>query len=727
MTPVERALEILRPFDPQIVRQPARLGTFVPIPARLHPRLNSALRERGIEGLYRHQAIATETALDGADVLITSSTNSGKSLCAHLPVLQTALTEPSCRSLYLYPTKALAQDQLRSLDALAAPLGFHVATFDGDTPKARRATIRNEAHVVLTNPDMLHAGILGGFEHWERLLKRLRWIVLDEAHAYRGVFGAHVAHVLRRLLRLAQWYGSQPRVIALSATLANAHDHLTALIGRSPVVIDFDDAPQPERVHAYLPAPAASSVNKFAGELLADFAAAGVKTLAFSAARASAELVLHHARHRLTVDPDALEGYRGGYTAADRRKIEKRLREGHLRGVSATNALELGIDLGDLDAVIVNGYPGRVASYRQQVGRAGRGARPSLSVLIGHRNPVDAHFLQDPHRLLANSEIVPIRTANPQILRSHLLCACAERPMDLQEQQRFWPDADRVIADAQQEGTLVAQGGRLYFPSHTSPTRAVSLRTTGGAPIRLLVHGEEIGTEDRSMGRFRVIPGAVLLVRGETYAVQSVEGDLAHLLPAKTDVYSLPLIESAAIPELEIATDGRFRIQTVRVTETAKMSGRRSLSTDELIAVDDLAALSQTYTTIAVRLDLPDGGAPEAKVASLHALEHALLGLAGVVAGADRQDLGSCWYTELPEAPHGTLFIYDRAEGGTGVAESLFAKRETWLRVAEERLENCACGSACPQCLLMPACPFGNEVLDRAGALSLIKALQERA
>lgn len=715
------------------------------VPERpIHSRLRARLRELGIERLYAHQARAFDVVKSGRDAVIVTGTNSGKSLCYALPALDTMIEEPFSRAFFLYPTKALAQDQSRKLEELARGTGIEVATLDGDTPARQRTAVKGLARIVLTNPDMLHYGILPNHDRWVSVLKSLRYVVLDEVHTYRGVFGGQVAFVLRRLLRLAAWHGARPRVIACSATIGNPVELVHALTGRDAVLVDGDGSPQGRRSFAFAAfgdeeTSANESANVLTASMVTDMAREGVRTLAFSRSRESAELVLRYARERVADDPalrpERLESYRAGYTAEDRRGIERRLSEGQILGLSATNALELGVDIGGLDAVVINGYPGTMAAFAQQAGRAGRGRRDGLAVFVPHDDPLERFLARQPERLLnARNERVACATDNALILGQHLLCAAYERPLAEPEIASFGPGARAAAEDLAAGGALHERAGLWFYPSHEPPARRVSLRGVGGRTMRLVAGGVEVGTMEDWRARQSAHVGAVYLHRGERYLVvahDDAQGRI-ELEPTEVPYFTRPLLRSSleVRAAIESADLGDHRVSSVALHVSVELIGyeRRALRGGRVMEVEELEGLPRRFDTLGVRFDLPAAcAADEDGPATIHGVEHALGAVAPMIAGCDRGDLASAWYVLLPDTMRPAVFVYDDVPGGIGLATLLYAERERWLGQALELLTSCPCADGCPSCLLVSQCPDGNRLLSKEGAIGrLTEAIARR-
>ena len=734
--------------DPQLKSQIAHVETLPPREAKwgqirssIHPQLTERLESLGQSQLYAHQALAYDAAMQGDDVVIVTGTNSGKTHCYNLPALQWSLTEPAARMLYLFPTKALAQDQLSRLEQLL-PDSVRAGTYDGDTPQNQRSSLRKLSHIVLTNPDMLHIGILPGHELWSKLLRSLRLIVLDEIHVYRGVFGSNVANVLRRLLRLCEWHRSRPQIIACSATIGNPSELFTKLTGRKATLIDQDGSPKGRRTFVFWNPPEIGngqrlSTNATSSEVIAMLAEKGQRTLAFSRARVSAELVLKYTRERLKrggiTDPKQIESYRAGYTPKERRQIEQSIFNGSLTALSATNAMELGVDIGGLDAVVMNGYPGSIASYFQQAGRAGRGVHDGIAILVAQNDPLEQFLLRKPETLLeARNESVTINSTNPQILSQHLLCAAHERPISPSEFEGFGDSALALAESMDRSGELSFRNGLFFYPSHEPPAPNVNIRGSRGEQVILLHNGIELGTMERWRAMQNAHVGAIYLHRGATFV--SVDLDLetgvAHLEPLSADFYTQPMVQSIIEPQIQIRQKGDLSLSGVKVTTAVIGFKRKSIDGDTVLGIEDLDLPPQTFETIAVVANLPNGLSgddPARYLGGVHGVEHALMTLAPVLAGCDRGDLGSSWYAFHPDSMGPTVFVYDQAPGGVGLCEKLFETFTGWARGSLQLLKSCPCTDGCPACLYSARCEVNNDALDKPYAISILSAIQGKA
>lgn len=712
-------------------RMAPREAQYAAPEAPMHPRLSARLEHLGLDKLYTHQAHAYDAAMREEDVVVVTGTNSGKTLCYNLPAVQYELTEPMARAIYLYPTKALAQDQLGKLDQLIPGRDIKAATYDGDTPANRRGTIRKSAHMILTNPDMLHVGILPAHEQWDKFLKSLRLIVIDEIHVYRGVFGSHVAGILRRLLRLCEWRHNRPQIIACSATIGNPEELFEKLTGRKARLIAEDGAPRAKRTFLFWNPPMLdkehrASANATTATLLTQLGQAGLRSLAFSRARISAELVLRHSRSIASstpaLEPEQFESYRAGYTPQERRHIEQALFKGELIGLSSTNAMELGVDVGGLDAVLMNGYPGTISSFWQQAGRAGRGSRDGLAIMIAHDDPLEQFLIRDPDLILsADTESVALNPENPQILSQQLRCAAFERPLSASDLGFFGASALDTAESLDRAGELQFQSGRFYYPSHEPPARLVNIRGGGKDQIKLLVDGKELGTMEYWRALQNAHEGAVYLHRGASYKVLQLDLAMreAHLQSGQYNHYTQAMVQSVIEtgPSFGETDLGVFEIAVRGLKVTDMVTGYRvkSLDGDTVLGVHDLELPPQTYETVGLQFDLRALSMEDMPrdAGGVHGLEHTLMAIAPLIAGTDRGDLGSAWYSIFPATFAPAVFVFDRTPGGVGLSEKLFAGLQRWLGAAYSLLHGCSCANGCPSCLMSARCESNNEVLDK--------------
>jgi len=720
--------------------EPARSGRAEPLPDDLDPRAASALVGRGITALWRHQAEAWEATRRGEHVIVTTGTASGKSLAFNLPVLDLLAREPKSRALYLYPTKALAQDQARALGAFGVK-GIKAAIYDGDTETERRWQIRRWANVILTNPDMLHVGVLPHHDRWGDVLANLRYVVVDEAHVYRGVFGSHVGNVLRRLRRLARAYGSEPQFVLTSATIANPAELAQALLGVPAAVVADDAAPKPERTVALwnpeLVDPELgirASALADASRLLAGFASRGLRTICFAKSRKAAELI-----HRFAVDrvdgetARRLAPYRAGYTPQQRRELERRLMEGELLGVSATDALELGIDIGSLDVAISVGFPGTVSSLRQQWGRAGRRGH-GIAVLIASEDALDQFFMRDPEALLARTvEAARLDHANPRILDGHVLSAAFEGPLGDADAETLGPEA---LARAPELRELRRTDAGWVWAGTDYPAARLALRSADPASFTVVdaETGSVLGLVDRGRAFGTIHEGAIYLHLGEQYLVRELDlgARTAVVTPARVDWYTQAKKETETTIEEPLRVEERLGVQLhwgrVAVTEQVVAYQRKSISGGDTLETVPLDLPQTTFETEAIwfsptAAQLAGIDEMPTLLSALHAAEHSLIALLPLWAMCDRWDIGGLSTNVHVQTGLPTIFVYDGHPGGVGITERGFERFEGWVEDTERLLAGCPCADGCPSCVQSPKCGNLNEWLDKTAALTLLRRL----
>ena len=719
-----------------------------PLPAELDPGLAEALGRVGIDSLYTHQLRAFELAAD-SNLVITSGTASGKSLAFNLPVLNGIAARPKDRALYLYPTKALAQDQARALARLRPP-SLREAIYDGDTPREERPEIRRKNNLILTNPDMLHVAVLPNHAKWGNFLANLEWVVVDEAHTYRGVFGSHVANVLRRLRRLARAYGSEPRFLLASATIANPEELAGRLVGTPFELVDDDGAPRAGREIAMWNPPLIDeksgtrrSALSEAADLLAELVIHNVRTICFLKSRRGIELIQRFASENLERrgKPELakrIAPYRGGYTPQQRREIEARLSSGELLAVVATDALELGIDVGELDAAICVTFPGTVASLRQMWGRAGR-RRRGLAVYVAGQDALDQFFCRHPEEFLGRPvEAAILDHASEQIAARHLIAAAYELPLTDEDDEVFgdgWRErAERLVA----AGELRGVGGKLMPRRSEFVANRIPLRSASADSVAVIEResGEMLGLVEAERAFTTIHPGAVYLHLGRSYEVDRLDiGERRAVVSAfDGDWYTRPKKETEIYIERtheqrEVA-GVQLNFGEVSVTEQVIAFQRVSVSDQEPIDIVALELPEQNFVTQALWYVLPDrlaGALPtEVLLGSLHATEHSQIAVLPLIAMCDRWDIGGLSTNVHFQTGRSTIFIYDGHPGGVGITLRGYEQFERLLGDAERLIAECPCESGCPSCVQSPKCGNLNEPLHKAGALELM-GLMRRA
>jgi len=729
---------------------PHRDAEYAELEQPLEESLHHYLREQKLLPLYTHQAEAINYARKGMNVMVATSSASGKTLCYNIPVMELVLTEPGSCALYLFPTKALAQDQLRTLRDYPY-LSRDASTFDGDTPQEERAGIRKNARVVLTNPDMLHIGILPNHQSWSRLLRHLRYVVVDEAHIYRGVFGSHVGCVLRRLRRLCQHYGSNPRFICCSATIANPGEHAERLVGLPFRVVDSDGSPYGGKEFVFWNPPIIDeargvrrSANSEAASLFTELVSQDIRSLVFARTRRLTELIFNYTRKRLAETSSALakkiKPYRAGYLPKERRQIEQELFNGELTGVVATTALELGIDIGDLEATVLAGYPGSIASTWQQAGRGGRRGGKSISFLIGLDNPLDQYFMRHPNSFFGKSfENALVNPDNPYILRAHLLCAAWELPLTSGDGEVFGSAFDRERVGLEGEGLLREQkSGKWYLaPVIAYPAQSINIRSTSGENFAIIdtSNGSLLETIEASVALFQIHPGAIYLHQGESYLVSELDlaGRTAYAAPTKVNYYTqdkeITDLHIIRVTQSKSCRKTKVYLGEVEVTTTVVGFMKKMQFTEEVIGEEPLDLPPQVFPTVALWFDLP--AQVVARVAKeqldfaggLHAAEHAAISILPLFALCDRNDIGGVSTPLHPDTGRAQIFIYDAYPGGIGIAEKGFDLVEQLWQTTLKAIIECPCQDGCPSCVQSPKCGNNNKPLDKKAAQILLEGL----
>lgn len=737
----------------------ARTATTAGWPAWVAPPLVAALTAGGVDRLWSHQREAADHAWAGRHVVLSTGTASGKSLGYLLPAL-TAVSDgaqaPNGRgatALYLAPTKALGADQLDRVDRLAVP-GVRAAAYDGDTPQEERRWIREHANLVLTNPDLVHHSLLPHHERWASFLRALRFVVVDECHAYRGVFGSHVAAVLRRLQRVAERYRSDPVFVLASATVGDPAGHAEALVGMPFVAVERDGSPREAMTFALWqpgalgaedaaapedpgPAPASRSATTEAADLLAGLVADGVQTVAFARSRAGVEALASAARRHLeSAAPHrvgAVAAYRGGYLPEERRMLERGLRAGELLGLAATNALELGVDISGLDAVLMAGWPGRRASLWQQAGRAGRSGSPSLAVLVAADDPLDTYLMAHPEMIFAAPvETTVIDPTNERVLAPHLAAAAAELPLTEADLARFGPTARRTVDRLVTAGILRRRPTGWYWSRDDRPTDHVSLR--GVDEVVSVVEqrtGRVLGTIDAASAHSQVHTGAVHVHQGAAHVVVDLDLALATATVVAGDPGWTTHAQAASTFAIEgverTLHRGPVEVSYGRVRVTGQVTGfLRRLPSGEVIGTHPLDLPPRSLATRAVWWtmtpeSLASAGVDEDAVpGSAHAAEHAAIGMLPLVATSDRWDIGGVSTSLHPDTGLPTIMVYDGYPGGAGFAARAFESYAVWVRATRDTIASCRCERGCPACVQSPKCGNGNHPLDKAGAVRLL-------
>ncbi|MDQ6649246.1 MAG: DEAD/DEAH box helicase [Actinomycetota bacterium] len=737
---------------------PARAGRTAAWPDWVPPLLVGRLGLTGIRAPWEHQVAAASLAAGGTSVVVATGTASGKSLGYQLPVLSALLAAdeagaPAATALYLAPTKALATDQLRAVRALTLT-AIRAATYDGDTPTEERDWVRAHANLVLTNPDMLHRALLPGHQRWARFLRSLRYVVVDECHGYRGVFGSHVAHVLRRLRRVCARYGAAPVFLLASATVTDPERSASRLTGLPVAAVTEDASPRGTTEFALWEppltdrrgehgAPVRRSATAEAADLLTDLVVEGARTIAFVRSRRGAEAVALAARRGLVeVHPELggrVAAYRAGYLPEERRGIEAALQSGQLLGVAATSALELGVDIAGLDAVVLAGYPGTLASVWQQAGRAGRAGQGALAIFVARDDPLDTYLVHHPEAVFGRPvEATVLDPDNPYILGPHLCCAAAELPLSEEDLPMFGgAAAEALLPDLVRRGLLRHRATGWFWTRRERPTDLADIRGVGGPPVRVVEAstGRLLGTVDAAASHSSVHEGAVYLHQGETYLVLSLDLDRSVALVEAADPdYSTSareITDIRVVEELRSRDTGEveLRFGTVDVTSQVVSFLRKRLGSGEVLGEEPLELPARQLRTRAVwytvspeLLDAAGLGAADVPGAA-HAAEHAAIGLLPLLATCDRWDIGGVSTALHEDTGRATVFVYDGHPGGAGFAERGYAVAGRWLRATREAIGSCECEDGCPSCIQSPKCGNGNNPLDKAGSLRLLDAV----
>ncbi|HXB54461.1 MAG TPA: DEAD/DEAH box helicase [Vicinamibacteria bacterium] len=743
---------------------PARAARLADFPLDLHPRLRTVLQSRGYRSLYTHQREAYDTVLAGRHAVVVTPTASGKTLCYNLPVLDRILKDPDARALYLFPTKALAQDQLAELHGVIEALEADIGTFtyDGDTPADARKAIRARAHIVVSNPDMLHKGILPHHTKWVKLFENLRYVVVDELHSHRGVYGSHVANIFRRLLRLCRFYGSEPQFLCSSATIGNPKELAEALTGQEMTLIDESGAPQGEKYFAIYNPPLVNrqlgirrSALGSARDVAVSFLSRGLQTIVFTPSRLATEILVTYLKEALETRPGSeglIRGYRGGYLPLKRREIERGLREGSVRGVVSTNALELGIDIGSLDCAVLLGYPGSVASAWQQAGRAGRRSGTSVAVLVANSTPLNQFIAKNPDYFFgAPVEQGRINPDNLQILVNHVKCAAFELPFSAEE-TFGGEDLGEILRFLEEERLLHRAGDRWHWTSESYPADAISLRSVSSDNfvIQDVTPGEAprvIAEVDYDSAPATLHEKAVYILEGRTYLVEKYDHQerRAQVRGAEVDYYTDAITYTKVRILDRFAEEGAGRALRshgeVHVTSQVVGFKKIKFHTNENVGAGDLQMPENEMHTTSYWLTIPKEvliGLPfrgEDRRDGVVALSHTLGQMAALFLMCDRHDLGVAlgdngqgeaqiqkgWRERLAAPPppddyEPIVFLYDNYPGGIGLSEPLYRLHDRLLRESRSLIASCPCQDGCPSCVGPPG-EVGNRGKEVALAL----------
>ena len=747
-TSVEAILQILQ-SDPTYRNKvehvevlPAR-GPVFGEASDIDPKVDAYLQLKAVQ-LYRHQTDARTALRAGKNVVITTPTASGKTLAFNVPIFEALERDRSATALYLFPTKALSNDQLKVLEELERVCGIPVNpnVYDGDTPSHKRPNIRATARIVISNPYELHH-VLPWHYKWQRFLAHLKFIVLDEAHVYRGVFGSNVALLMRRLHRLCAYYGSNPQFVISTATLANPIEFGEKLTGATFDLIAQDGAPR-ERKYFILYNPYANgigtrSAHQEAKDLFLLFIRNNLQTLCFTPSRKMAELIALWARNDVRDSKPSLVGriaaYRAGYLPSTRRQIEARLKSGSLAGITSTNALELGIDIGSLDAVIMAGYPGTIISTMQQAGRAGRGKGESVATLVGFHDPLDQYFMKHPDALFGGShEHAIIDLSNEYITAGHAMCAAAELPLRLPHDELYFPALLAESLEAlEHEGLVKNTASGWVYSGRGRATEAVPLNALSSQVFKMQCEGRLLETLDRTRAYREAHQGAVVLHEGETYVVEqlNLSSGIISVSKKHVDFHTEPIktVDLHVIQELDMKRKGALTVSFGAVEVVEQYVGYKTLRYDQVVGTESLDLPPLRFTTTALWFTVPEAAvtrvvAKQLDIAGgIHGAEHALIAVMPLHVMCDRRDIGGVSTMCHPDTDQPTIFIYDGFEGGVGLSEKAVELIADIVSMTRELVGSCACDVGCPACIYSPKCGNDNKPLDKKAAIVLLEAL----
>lgn len=728
---------------------PARVESTAPWPGWTPEAVREAFGRGGVRTPWTHQVAAAEHAYAGRSVVISTGTASGKSLAYQLPVAAALTEDPRATALYISPTKALGADQLRAVHELELP-DLRAASYDGDTPMVERDWVRSHARWIFTNPDMFHRGILPAHGRWTSFFRRLRYVVVDECHSYRGVFGSHVALLLRRLRRVANHYGTDPVFVLASATVSDPAASATRLSGVDCVAVAEDRSPRGSRTIALWEppltelsgengAPVRRSAGAESSRILADLVIEGARSLVFVRSRLGAELTALGARRILDEVDRSLSGrvaaYRAGFLPEERRALEHALASGELLGVASTNALELGVDIAGLDAVVMAGYPGTLASFWQQAGRAGRSGDSALVVFVARDDPLDTYLVHHPEAILDKPvEATVTDPGNPYVLAPQLACAAAELPLTESDLPAFGEGARAVLDSLVSTGTVRKRPNGWYWTSKDRPHAEVDIRGSGGEQVAVVEadSGRMLGTVGQGRACSTVHEGALYLHQGRSYVVDELDLDgLLALVHAESPDWTTSPREIVDISVLSTLSQDSYGGVTVCLGEVAVTSQvvayLRRLPSGQILDQVPLDLPEQTLNTRAVWYTIdPDllyaaGLARNEIPGSLHAAEHAAIGLLPLFATCDRWDIGGVSTAQHPDTAQPTIFVHDGHPGGAGFADRGHAALLPWLTATHSAIAACECPEGCPSCVQSPKCGNGNEPLNKGGALKVLR------
>ncbi|MEO0293221.1 MAG: DEAD/DEAH box helicase [candidate division WOR-3 bacterium] len=735
---------------------PQKNPIFGEVKKAFSTKINNYLNKKKIK-LYNHQCEAIEALIEGENVIITTSTSSGKTLSFTIPIFEKLNQDKNATALYLYPTKALANDQLKVIKEFENLSGISVnpAIYDGDTPSSKRGKIRESSRIIISNPYEFHQTLPWHYK-WENFLSNLKFIVLDEAHRYRGVFGSNVAFLIRRLKRICNFYGSNPQFVISTATIANPLEFANKLVGLEFTLINKDGSPKGKKYfifyNPYYDGAGEFSTHQEAKDLLLLFVKNNLQTLCFTSSRKMAELIILWAKEELKEkEPNLISkitSYRAGYLPSERREIENNLKNGILKGITSTNALELGIDIGSLDSVIISGYPGTIISTWQQIGRAGRGNRDSIAVLIAFQNPLDQYFMKHPKIFFEKShENAIIDLSNPYIVSGHLLCAASELPIKLPEDELYFGKKTREFLEALRKEGLVekTKNGWVYI-GKTRATLGVSLDNISSSIFKVISNGKVIETMDRLQAFREAHKGAVFLHQGETYIVEKLDLEKGIVQVEKKEVdyhtEALKNVEIKILEEIKKKEIGSFSVCLGRVNVKEQYTEYKIMKYDKVIGKEELDLPPLEFKTLSLWFSLPEiqekiwkkrkedkkikknsENVLECFMGGLHGAEHAMIGVIPFYVMCDRWDIGGVSTPFHPDTIQPTIFIYDGFEGGIGLVEKAFDLIREIVKMTYELVRNCPCENGCPSCIFSPKCGNENEPLDKIATISILEEI----
>ncbi len=720
---------------------PQRQAVFSDI--RLDKRISYALKKMGIDRLFSHQVDAITHVREGKDIVVCTRTSSGKSLIYNTVVLEEIIKDPESKALYIFPLKALEQDQLKTFNRFASHVSPHIKAdiYDGDTDPYKRRKIKSEPHhVIFTNPDMLHRGILSSHALWKDFFEKLCFVVIDEVHTYRGIFGSHVAQIIRRLRRICNHYGSDPQFILLSATINNPDDLASRLIQKSVTLIENDGSPSAGKY--FLLTDPDVSANFYAARLFVRSIRSGFRTIVFTQSRRVTELIHIWTMQLAPELKDKISSYRAGFLPEERREIEKRLATGKLLGVVSTSALEMGIDVGTLDVCILVGYPGTIVNTWQRSGRVGRSGKESLVVLISGKDALDQYFMKHPEELFERPfEVAILDPDNPHIVDAHLPCAAVELPLT-EKDFRYWGDElARALHRCEIKGELVKDlDHNLWFSRRRNPHIHVNIRSTGeGFTIFDRNTGHAIGTIDGVRVLKECHPGAIYLHKAVQYQIHKLDIQKKDVIATETDMryFTRPIVEKETeIIEIEESKEiANFRVKRGRLRVTERVVGyeKRGIGAQELLGVFSLELPPNIFETKGMWIEIRERikGYIEVKkmhfMGGIHAIEHAMIGMLPFFALCDRNDVGGISYPYHPQVGRSAVFIYDAYPGGVGICKHAFGIIEPLLNKTLELIEGCECENGCPSCIHSPKCGSGNKPLDKSASIQILNMILGKA